>query len=440
MAQHSALRVGFRSEFDNRLAQGFLLAIAIAILVCGSIRAQIKSQPDEWPGWRGADRTGVSKETGLLKQWPAGGPKLLWKATGLGHGYSTPSVAQGRIYLVGTQGGDDEYLMALSLRDGSVLWRTKIGRMDGGVPGPRSTPTVDGELTYVLSSDGKLVCAGSAKGDVRWTKDLKRDFGGQPGGWAYTESPLVDGDLVLCTPGGDQATMVALRKRTGDVVWKGSVRDLPDASRPNSTAGYSSIIAANVDGMRQYIQFISGGVVGVSARDGKFLWTYRRPANDTANCSTPIFRDNTVFAASNYGVGGGAAKITRDRRGFKADELYFVNEMQNHHGGMVLVGDHIYGTGSNSLLCVDFKSGKIAWQNRSVGKGSIAYADGNLYLRSEHGPVALVEATPQGYRERGQFQQPDRSDQNAWAYPVIAGGRLYLRDWDALFCYDVKAK
>ena len=417
-----------------------LLTILAALF--GSVRpaaAQLKAAPGDWPGWRGPDRTGLSTETGLLKQWPTDGPKLAWKITGLGEGFSTPSLAAGRIFLVGTK-GKDELLIALDAKDGTRLWATAIGAEDGGHPGPRSTPTVDGDSLYVISSDGKLVCAGVEKGEIHWKKDLHADFGGKTGRWAYAESPLIDGDALICTPGGSAATLVALKKKSGEVIWKSAVAGLPAGKKEYTQAGYSSVIVAEVAGTRQYIQFLAGGVVGVDAKSGKFLWHYDAPANGTANCSTPIFKDDCVFAASGYGKGGGMAKITATGQAFTAKEQYFVKELTSHHGGMVLVGDHIYGTSYTSLLCIEFKTGKIAWQDRSVGKGSIAYADGRLYVRSENGPIALVEANPTGYKEIGRFTQPDRSREKAWPYPVIADGKLYLRDWDMLLCYDIKGK
>jgi outer membrane protein assembly factor BamB len=398
--------------------------------------------PGDWPGFRGADRTGVSQETGLLKEWPKGGPKLAWKATGLGSGYATPSIASGVVYLLGTK-GEREFLIALSAQDGKRLWETEMGRVAGQndrqYPGPRSTPTIDGDVLYVIGSDGKLVCAELKGGKVRWHKDLKADFRGQPGNWAYAESPLVDGDVLVCTPGGQTSTLVALKKKTGDVIWKSVVTGSEGGGRQYATAGYASVIIAEVDGVKQYIQFLSGGVVGVAAKDGKLLWHYDKPANRTANCSTPIFHDGRVLAASGYGTGGGCVQLKSNAGKFEAEEVYFVKELQNHHGGIVLVGDHVYGTGANSLLCIDFKTGKIAWQERGVGKGSVAYADGHLYVRSENGPVALVEASPSGYKEKGRFDQPERSNLKSWPYPVIAGGKMYLRDQDILLCYDVKA-
>lgn len=400
--------------------------------------AQLKALPGEWPGWRGPDRDGLSPEKGLLKQWPEGGPKMLWKITELGAGFSTPSVAQGKIFVMGTK-GKDEYIIALDFTDGKRLWDSKIGTLAGGHPGPRCTPTVDGDKLYALSSDGKLVCAATASGEVVWKKDLKADFGGKTGSWAYAESPLIDGDTLICTPGGDKATMLALNKVTGATIWQGAVTSLDGVKKNFGTAGYSSAIVANLHGKKQYLQFLSGGVVGVDAQTGKFLWHYDKPANGTANCSTPLVHGNSVFAASNYGVGGGLASIKKDGDSFTAEEDYFVKAMQNHHGGMILVGDHLYGTGAQTLICLEIKTGKIAWQERGVGKGSIFYADGLLFHRSENGPVALVEATPTGYVEKGRFSQPDRSEKKAWPHPVVVGGRLLLRDQDVLLCYDVKA-
>jgi len=398
--------------------------------------AQVPAGPGDWPAWRGPDRTGISSETGLLRQWPEGGSKLLWTAKGLGDGFSTPSVAKGRIYLMGAK-GKEERVIALDAMTGQQIWAIPVGTMVGGHPGPRCTPTIDGERLYALSSDGKLICAEVAMGTLLWKKDLKADFGGKVGGWAYAESPLIDGNRLICTPGGETATLVALDKLTGAVLLKAPVTGMKSGKRSYSTAAYSSPITTELGGIKQYVQFLSGGVVGIAAEDGKLLWHYDKPANGTANCSTPIVLPDAVFAASAYGTGGGLARIEKDGVALKAEEAYFVKGMQNHHGGMILVGNHLYGTGSGTLLCVDIKTGAIAWQERGVGKGSIAFADGLIVHRGESGPVALVEANPMGYREKGRFDQPNRSSERAWPHPVIAGGKLYLRDWDILLCYDV---
>jgi outer membrane protein assembly factor BamB len=390
----------------------------------------------DWPQFRGPDRTGVSRETGLLKSWPAEGPKLAWKATGLGEGYTTPSIAKGRIFGMGLRGGE-EVVWALDARTGKEIWHTRIAagaQLVGtqGGNGPRATPTVDGDLIYTLGVSGDLVCLAAADGKPRWKKSLVADFGGRVPMWGFSESPLVDGEKVLATPGGPDATVVALNKNSGDVIWKSLVPS-------SNNVSYSSCIVADVSGQKEYIQFLAKGVIGVAAKDGKFLWRYDAPAcRNGINCSTPIYRDNLVFAASAYQNGGGLARLTAGADGVTAAEVYFTKQMQNHHGGMVLIGDYLYGFDQSNLTCIEFKTGKIMWFNRSVGKGSLTYADGCLYARSERGPVALVEANPKEYVEKARFDQPDRSSNPSWPYPVIANGRLYLRDQDVLLCYDVR--
>jgi outer membrane protein assembly factor BamB len=390
----------------------------------------------DWPGWRGADRTAVSPETGLLKEWPAGGPKLLWKVTGLGGGYSSPAVVGDRIYTMGTR-GKDEFALALDA-GGKPIWETKVGPIGKGgppgaaYPGPRATPTVDGDRLFVLGSEGDLACLDTA-GKVQWQRNLAKDFGGKHGIWYYSESPLIDGDVLVCTPGGPKASLAALNKKTGDVIWTAEVPE-------GGEAAYASPVIAEAGGVKQYVQFLRNGVAGVAAKDGKFLWLFGREPT-TTNCSTPIVRDGYVFESHAGPGGNGCAllKLTPDAPGYQ--EVYFKKKaLDNHHGGVVLVGDHVYGTTSQVLACVELKTGEQKWSDRSVGKGSIAAADGMLYVRGEKGTVALVEATPAGYKERGRFDQPDRSKWPAWPHPVIAHGKLYLRDDDVLLCYDVTEK
>ncbi len=402
---------------------------ACIVLAADSFQAK----PNDWPQWQGQDRTAVSKEKGLLQSWPKDGPKLLWQDSKLGGGYSTPSVAAGRIFGMSYRGAE-EGVWALNEADGKELWFTKIAKKGnaGFNEGPRCTPTVDGKLLYALGISGDLACLEVGSGKIKWRKNLVKDFGSDVGGWKYSESPLVDGDRVLVTPGGKTATLVALNKSTGDVIWKGVFNG-------TNQAAYSSIVAADVEGKRQYIQFLSGGVVGFSDK-GDFLWHYDHFDNRTANCSTPIYRDGYVFAASSYGNGGGLAKLNNEGGKYVADEVYFKKEMQNHHGGMVLVGDSIYGEGGGRLICLDFKTGKIQWSEGKAGKGSIAYADGRLYYRNEGGPILLIEANPVKYVEVGRFEQPEKSGKDCWPHPVIANGKMYIRDQDLLFCYDVKAK
>jgi outer membrane protein assembly factor BamB len=380
----------------------------------------------------------VSAETGLLKRWPPEGPRQVWKATGLGSGYSTPSVADGRLFVMGSH-GPDEYLMALDLKDGHQLWSTRVGLVGENrgpeYPGPRSTPTVDGDLVYTLGSDGDLECATVDRGRILWHKHLERDFGGKRGIWAYAESVLIDGDALICTPGGNTATMAALDKKTGAVRWK--------AVKPDyNTAGFASAVVTEVGGIRQYVQFLGSGLIGVAARDGRLLWKYNRHIGGVS-AACPIVYDGCVFstASGTEGAGGDALlRLTAEGDGVRAKQVYLTRVVMNHHGGVVRMGEYLYGTSGSGLVCMEFKSGTRKWQDRSVGSGSLVLADGHIYLRGVQGTVALVEATPDGYHEKGRFRQPDRSRFPAFCHPVIAGGRLYLRDDDVLFCYDVKEK
>lgn len=394
--------------------------------------AKAGASPTEWPEWRGPKRDNLSPASGLLKQWPKDGPPLAWKASGIGAGYSTVAIAGGRIYTMG-DARDSSYVHALELDGGKKIWSTKVGRPGGNYEGTRSTPTVDGDRVYALGQWGDLVCLDAATGKEQWRKNLEKDFGGKMmSGWGYSESVLVDGDKVVCTPGGSKGAVVALNKTSGDVIWQ--TEDFTDA------AAYSSLVPATIGGIRQYVQLTGESVVGIAPDSGDILWRAKR-RGETAVIPTPVVHEDLVFVTSGYRVGCNLFKVTPGQGGkFSVEEVYANKDLDNHHGGVVLVGDHVYGTTGNQLVCMELKTGKVAWKDRSVGKGAVLYADGNLYVRSEggEGAVALVEATPEGYREKGRFEQPDRSDKAAWAHPVIAGGKLYLRDQDVLLCYDVK--
>ena len=402
----------------------------------------------DWPQWQGPDRSATSKEQGLLKEWPKDGPPLAWTAKDLGGGDSAPSVAGGRIFGMSIR-DKDEVVWALSEKDGKELWAVRIGpaqsqRMPQSREGPGCTPTVDGERLYVLGMGGELACLQVKDGKIVWHLDAAREFGARAPMWSYRESPLVDGDKVVCTPGGKEATIVAVDKKTGKTLWKSKVPGNPGAA-------YASVIAIEAAGQRQYVQLTQKALVGIAATDGKFLWRYDAPANRPGiNCSTPLSLGDTVFAASAYGAGGGLVKLTKDGDGgVKAEEVYFTNKMQNHHGGMILHDGYLYGAnGGNeggNLVCLDFKTGEVQWNERSRGrsgvrKGSVALADGRIYYRVEDGTMLLIEPSAKQYVERGRFSQPDRSSSPAWAHPVIANGKLYVRDQGVLFCYDVKAK
>jgi alcohol dehydrogenase (cytochrome c) len=609
---------------------------------------------DDWPQWQGPDRNAISKEKGLLQQWPADGPSIAWKTKGLGGGDSAPAIAAGKIFGMSNR-GNQEVVWALSESDGKEVWTTPIGaaveqRLSQSKEGPGGTPAVDGARLYVIGMGGRVACLNVNDGKIVWQRSLTEDFGGSVPAWSYRESPLVDGDKVICTPGGADATLVALHKLTGETVWKSAMPAAPAtpagsgpelSNRPGRTnapggrevgadntvtgttdpglftsehwgmrsfsqklpngkylaklyfaetyervteagqrvfsftvqgqefkdfdiwqkagglrkayiesvpvevtdgefrieftskvenpaikaieiipqfedapesatvrikagqstaftdsrgqvwkpdqgfeggqmsagtfafgggagrfpggggpgrfgggrggfgrsgAAYSSAIAIDFEGQRQYVQLTSTALIGVAASDGKFLWRYNRAANAMGiNCSTPIFQDGLLFAASAYGNGGGAVKLSKEASGgITATEVYFTPTMQNHHGGMIVVDGCLYGAnGGNEggfLTCLDFATGQLLWRDRQAPKGSLALADGRLYLRSEQGPLMLIEPSRTGLVERGRFEQPERTNLPAWAHPVIANGKLYVRDQDVLFCYDVAAK
>lgn len=394
-----------------------------------------------WPQWRGPARDGISKETGLLQAWPEEGPPLVWRQTGLGDGYSTPVVVGDRIYMISSEGLEDEFVQALSAENGQQIWATRLGKVGNpdqrpNYPGARSTPTVDGEWLYALGSDGDLACVERSSGDIRWHKNLRTDFDGQPGEWAYSESPLVDGDVVVVTPGGEEATLVALDKNSGDEVRRWQVPG-------GDEAAYASIIIVNAAGVKQYVQFLAKGLVGVNADTGEFLWRYDRTAKSSpANIGTPVAHDGIVYSGSHY-AGGGAVRLVAKDGGVEAEEVYFDRKLPTAIGGAVLVGEYLYGTTRQTMVCVDFKTGEVKWTHeRGIAPASLCYADGCLYLHGEsEGDIALVEATPEEYRERGHFTPPDLPERSgkAWSYPVIADGRLYIHDWGTLWCFDVKA-
>lgn len=387
----------------------------------------------DWPQFRGPRRDNVSQETGLLKEWPEDGPELAWKATGLGDGYSSVAVSQGKVFTMGNR-KNAEYLIALDAESGDELWQLRTGDAyhNGTGDGPRGTPTVDGGQVYALGANGDLVCATTDKGRKVWHVNILKEFDGDNIVWGISESVLVDGDHVICTPGGKKATFVALNKKTGKPAWRSTATDRPQAA-------YSSMIAVVVGGVKQYVNFTHTAVVGVKASDGKIMWTSDKSANGTANCSSPIFHDDSIFTASGYGTGGALVKLKSTGNSVSAKFAYDTKKMKNHHGGMAAVDGFLYGFDEDLLTCLELETGKVKWFDRSVGKGSLTIADGMLFLRSENGPVALAEVSPDGYQETGRFNQPDRSDKPSWSHPAVANGKLYLRDMDTLLVYHVKA-
>ncbi len=387
-----------------------------------------------WPQYMGPDRNNVSRETGLAKSWPDGGPKVVWTAADLGVGYSSVSIAKGQVYTLGSI-GDDEMLIALSLESGNLVWKTRVGktRPDGMGDGPRGTPSVDGDFVYAVGANGDLVCCEVKAGEVAWSLNILQEFSGSNIGWGISESVLIDGDRVICTPGGSKGTVVALDKSTGKTVWTCQVPG-------GSSAGYASAVPIEVGGVRQYVQFVQKGTMGIRAKDGKPLWANDRSHNGTANCSSALFADNMVFTSSGYGTGGAMLKLAAKGGETTATLGYFTKEMESHHGGMVLADGYLYGASDPGILrCLELKTGKKMWQDRSVGKGAITAADGMLILRSEGGPVALVKLSPEGYEELGRFEPQEKSGRQTWPWPVVAAGKLFLRDQEKLTAYDLVA-
>ncbi len=394
----------------------------------------------EWPQWRGAKRDGVSTETGLVASLPAAGPQLAFKITGLGAGYAGVAVVGDKLFTMGTR-GEKEVLLAYSLATQKELWATPVGPIwkDKTYPGPRCTPTVDGALVYAVGPFGDLVCAEMATGKEVWRKNYEKDFAGKMATqWGYSESPLVDGDKLICTPGGADAMLVALDKKTGNLLWKTAIPELGEKGKDG--ASYSSPVLVEAE-VRQYVTMIGRGVIGVAAADGKFLWGYNKLGNTMALTMTPVVKGDHVFVSTAYGGGTALLKLT----GAKMEEVYYLEPkiFQSDSGGAVLVGNHVYGghgTSGIKLTCLEFLTGKVTWQSASIPGKSLAVtaADGKLFCRSGNGAVVLVAAAPDAYQELGRFT-PDGASDKGWAPPVIADGKMHLRDQDVLFCYDVKA-
>ena len=370
----------------------------------------------------------------MLSEWPADGPPLAWKSKGVGGGFSSLSVVDGVLYTLGDL-EDGSYAIALNEKGGTPIWKTKIGSSGGHkkYPGTRSTPTVDGGQVFVLNQFSDLVCLDARSGDLLWTKNLVSEFGGKMmSGWKYSESPLVDGERVVCTPGGPGGTLLALDRKSGEPLWQS--RGWTDP------AGYSSIIIATIQGTRQYVQLTGNSVAGVDPETGKVLWKAARQGK-TAVISTPVVADDTVFVTSAYGAGCNGFKISKKGSQWSSDEIYANKEISNHHGGVVLIDGHVYGATGSTFRCVELESGDGIFNERSAGKGAVLYiGDSRFILRTENGPVALIEASPDGLKELSKFKQPDRSDYKAWPHPVVANGKLYIRDQDVLLCYDVSGK
>jgi glucose dehydrogenase len=411
-------------------------------------KTSVSSLTPSWPQWRGPNRDDISPDLGLLKDWKQKAPQLVWTADGLGSGFAGVSLEAGKIYTTGNF-PDGQKVIAVSM-DGKVLWSKAMTDTPPkhGKDGSRCTPSVNGELVYAIASSGKIICLKASSGEEVWSRDFKEFGGRMMSSWGFSESPLVDGDRVLCTPGGKDAMIVALDKLTGKDVWRSKVPEAEVGPKGKDGAGYSGIVISNAAGVKQYVQLVGRGVIGVRASDGKYLWGYNGVANGTANIPTPIVSGDYVFCSTGYRTGSALLNLSKDGDGVKADEEYFLDgkKLQNHHGGMVLKDGYVYcGHQHNEgfPICVEMATGKTMWGGEARGAGSgsaaVTYADGNLIFRYQSGEVALIEASPSGYKLKGSFKPAVIGKDPCWAHPVVIGGRLYLRDQDKLMCYDLRS-
>lgn len=401
------------------------LSLATALFVV----LQTHAQTPDWYQWRGPNRDGHSAETGLLKEWPAGGPRLLWKATGAGIAYSSFSSSNGRLFTLGAR-GDTEYVIAFDAATGKKLWEVPNGRRFRNEmgDGPRSTPTIDGDRVYAFGGSGDLTALEPATGKRIWSINVVDKFGGSTPYWGYSESPLVYGDRIILNAGGRRASVVAINKVDGSTLWQNH----------NDDAAYSSPVLLRTGSLAQIVFFTGIRALAVDPRDGRLLWSYNKVSNNTANIATPVVRGTKVFFSSDYGTGAALLDVKAAGNIASATEVYFTREMRNHHASSVLVGDHIYGFNSSILTALKFDTGEMTWRHRSVGKGSLIYADERLYLYGEDGTVGLAEATPAGYRERGRFSIAPSTSNPSWSHPIITNGKLIVRDQDNVYAYLVR--
>ncbi|MDZ7365155.1 MAG: PQQ-like beta-propeller repeat protein [candidate division KSB1 bacterium] len=417
---------------SGSLRYGFALVIAAFMMIgwnFNSSHLPAASAPDDWPQWRGPNRDGISKETGLLKSWPEGGPKVLWRVPS-GEGYAGIVIAKGRGYTMYGQGGS-EFVICFDPANGKELWRFKADALFGNDQGngPRSTPVVDGDLVFALSGSGKLHALSAAEGKAAWSHDLRAEYGGKIPTWGVSTTPLVEGNLLIVDVGGKSGhSVMAFNKANGSVVWK-SESDIP---------GYSAPIAITTNSVRQILVFTGSGLVSVAPNDGKLFWRHDWETRYDVNAATPVFiPPDKIFISSGYGKGGALLQTQAGNGRATVRELWRVRDMANHFSSSVLLNNHLYGFDEGLLTCLDLATGKTKWQQRGFQKGSLLLADGHLIVLGEYGNLALVEATPDGYKEKSSVQILKGK---CWTMPTLANGRLYLRNQSEMLCLEVAGK
>ena len=401
-------------------------------LTAGLLLATVFSIPaaaGDWPGWRGPNRDGKSTDTGLLKAWPAEGPELLWAYKDLGKGFSSMAIVKDTVY---TTGDVDSNLVIFALdTKGQLKWKAVQGpAWTAPHGGARSTPVVDGDRLYLIGGNGLVTCHSTADGKLVWKRDLK-DFGGGHGVYGYAESPLIVDNMVIATPG--KTALVALDKVTGEDVWQS------DAEGNAYFERYSSPIVIREKTGAIIVQGIGSGLVAVNAKDGKKVWSDGFSANNEANIADPAYADGYLFWANAYGKGGICFKVDCKDGVWTFTEAWRTRDMLCHIGGYVIDKGFIYGNHSVGWSCLDLKTGAKKWNQRGVGKGSLTFGDGMLYLFSEQGgKLGLAAASPDGFTMSGETEVAGTG--TSWACPAIANGRLYVRYDTTLYCFNVTAK
>jgi outer membrane protein assembly factor BamB len=411
----------------------FIFCIMILILCVAQ-----SSFTDEcyYPQFHGEYRDNISLDKDLLKQWSDGVPKLLWKTSGIGHGFSTVSIVDGMIYTAGVI-DDHTYISAFDMF-GNILWQTKSGKVfSGAYPGSRGTPTIyDGKL-YHLNCNGHIICLEAKTGKEIWSLNIMEKFNGRLTEWGLAESLLVDGDNIICCVGGEEISIVAISRHNGETVW--TCRGIGD--KP----GYVSPILIDYNGLRQFVTMMSASAIGVNADTGELLWRYDHPIPYGSNISTPIYHDGHIVIFGTFAFGATKFRLEVDGNKCTIEKIWHTEELDNEHGGVVLVDGYLYGHADGNhkwrhWACLEYETGRTMYAvaGLSGATGTLTYADGMLYLLGENGDVALMPADPKGFNIISQFKLPKEDKGPLWAHPVVCGGRLYIRHGQTLYTYDVR--